>query len=196
MRSVALFPALLLLGCATPQPRAAPDQEFAIGRYVMGTLLEVVLYAPLPEAEDVAEELVVLARRLEAELSRYDPDSALSRLNEGAGAGPLPVPPALWRIVADSVELSSTTRGSFDVSVGPLMELWTHAARRGRAPSGRRARRVRARASDPSGSWPRSLQARSRSNEACPSISVGSPRAGRSTACASCCWRVALRALW
>jgi thiamine biosynthesis lipoprotein len=102
----------------------------------MGTLLEVVLYAPPAQAEDVAEELLALAHALEAELSRYDPDSALSRLNEGAGAGPSPVPPALGRIVADSIELSRTTRGSFDVSVGPLVELWTRAARRGRAPSG------------------------------------------------------------
>jgi thiamine biosynthesis lipoprotein len=111
----------------------------------MGTLFEVVFYAPLAEAEEVAEELVVLARGLEAELSRYDPDSALSRLNEEAGAGPLPVPPALWRVVADSVELSRTTRGSFDVSVGPLMELWTRAARRGRAPSSAELAETRAR---------------------------------------------------
>jgi thiamine biosynthesis lipoprotein len=93
----------------------------------------------------VAEELVVLARGLEAELSRYDPDSALSRLNEAAGAGPQTVPPALGQIVADSVELSRRTRGSFDVSVGPLVELWTRAARRGRTPSDVELARARAR---------------------------------------------------
>jgi thiamine biosynthesis lipoprotein len=134
VRSVGLFPALLLLGCATPQSSDAP-REFVIGRYVMGTLFEVALYAPPAEAEAVAEELVVLAQGLEAELSRYDPDSALSRLNEAAGAGPQTVPPALGRIVSDSVQLSRTTRGSFDVSVGPLVELWSRAARRTRVPS-------------------------------------------------------------
>jgi thiamine biosynthesis lipoprotein len=122
---------LLLLGCAT----APEEREVAVGRYVMGTLLEIVLHAPASDAEDVAEELVALARGLEAELSRWAPDSALSRLNASSGVGAREVPPGLLQIVADSVELSRATRGSFDVSVGPLVALWTRAAHLDRPPS-------------------------------------------------------------
>ncbi len=135
MRSGALLVALIALGCATQPPPEPAPREIAVGRYVMGTLLEIVLYAPAPEAEGVAEELVALARGLEAELSRHAPDSALSQLNASAGAGAHPVPRALVRIVADSVALSRTTRGSFDVSVGPLVELWTRAALLDQPPS-------------------------------------------------------------
>jgi thiamine biosynthesis lipoprotein len=45
------------------------------------------------------------------------------------------VDPALARILADSREYAHLTRGSFDVTVGPLVALWWEAARRGSAPS-------------------------------------------------------------
>ena len=63
------------------------------------------------------------------------PESALSRLNASAGAGAREVPPPLLHIVADSLALSRATRGSFDVSVGPLVTLWTRAARLDRPPT-------------------------------------------------------------
>ncbi|MEN8182333.1 MAG: FAD:protein FMN transferase, partial [Myxococcota bacterium] len=128
--------ALGLGGCELPAPAAEPALEEAwIGQLAMGTLLEVVVHAPPGRGELVARELVALARELEGELSRHDPGSALSRLNGEAGRGPRPVPPVLARVIADSLAWSHVTGGSFEVSVGPLVALWTHSARRDQPPS-------------------------------------------------------------
>jgi thiamine biosynthesis lipoprotein len=112
----------------------------------MGTVLEIELVA-----RDGAEGRATLERcfervaELERLFTRFDPGSALSRLNEAAGGGPLDVDPALARILADSREYASVTRGSFDPTVGPLVALWGEAARRGSPPSSGELAAARAR---------------------------------------------------
>ncbi len=104
--------------------------------YVMGTILEITLDAPSEEAGRAwIRRAVGEARRLDAELSSFRDDSALSELNLRAGMGPQRVPPDLFRVLERSKELSAASGGTFDVTVSPLVELWQRAARNGRWPS-------------------------------------------------------------
>ncbi len=50
----------------------------------------------------------------EAELSRFRPDSGLSRLNAAAGQGPQRVSSLLWTVLTHAVEAARQTRGMFD----------------------------------------------------------------------------------
>jgi thiamine biosynthesis lipoprotein len=123
-----------VLGCTTTRLRGD-------GRYAMGTVLEITL----PEGR--ITELEPLFRRaadLERIFSRFDPASELSRLNHDAGHGSRLVSPELARLLADSVDYSRLTRGSFDVTIGPLVALWASAAKRGRVPSRRELAEARA----------------------------------------------------
>ncbi len=129
---------------AEPDPTPPPSTKrllenggrFREAHYVMGTVLEITLDAP-SEATGRAwiRRAVAEARRLDAELSSFRDDSALSELNLRAGAGPQPVPPDLFRILEQSIELSAATGGTFDVTVSPLVQLWQRAGREGRWPS-------------------------------------------------------------
>ena len=102
----------------------------------MGTLLQLTLVAAdEAQARQAADACFALVGQLEAVLTTYDPASATSRMNASAGGGPFAAPPALARILADSQRLSRATRGVFDPTVGPLIELWTRAGRSGRLPS-------------------------------------------------------------
>jgi thiamine biosynthesis lipoprotein len=101
----------------------------------MGTVLEIELGArDEAAARAILERCFARVAELERLFTRFDPASALSRLNREAGRGPVPVDPALARILADAREYSRLTRGSFDVTLGPLVELWSAAGRRGRVP--------------------------------------------------------------
>jgi len=116
------------------------------GRYAMGTVLEISLVARSePEGRALLEALYAEAAALEAVLSSYDPESALSKLNAGAGGDFARVPPALARILRESLELGARTAGAFDVTVGPLVALWKEAARSGRLPGGAELAAARAR---------------------------------------------------
>jgi thiamine biosynthesis lipoprotein len=112
-----------------------PSITASDGRYLMGTVAEVTLSAPDAEQARRALDLVFAdLERLDGLLTRYAPDSGLSRLNAAAGQGPQVVDPALADILRDAVEGSRRTGGAFDVTVGPLIALWTDAARDDRIP--------------------------------------------------------------
>jgi thiamine biosynthesis lipoprotein len=121
-------------GCAGVPP-AAPV-VVADGRQAMGTVLEMTLVARSgAEGRAALDAAFAEVDRLGALLTRFDPDSELMRMNRAAGRGPRAVAPDLARVLALSLEHSRATRGSFDPTVGPLVELWARAAARGAAPN-------------------------------------------------------------
>jgi thiamine biosynthesis lipoprotein len=140
----ALLAALPLLACAAAPP--PPLIEHSDGRPAMGTILEITLYArEAPAARATLAELFALAARLDAAMTLYDPNSELSKLNRAAGRGPVAVDPELARLLSAAVGYSRLTRGSFDVTVGPLVALWKRAGETGVAPSAGEIARARAR---------------------------------------------------
>jgi thiamine biosynthesis lipoprotein len=126
--------ALAASGCAFSglrEPVTVSD-----GRYVMGTVLEISLVARSEQqGRAVLAQLFERAEGLDALLTVYDSESELSQLNRAAGQGARPVSPELARVLSLSSEYARLTRGSFDVTVGPLVELWTDAAARGAPPT-------------------------------------------------------------
>ena len=135
MRSagIAVGGLLAAIGCAgVPAPA---EREVSAGRYAMGTVLELTLVGrdevALARARDDA---VAEVDRLEAMLSTWRSESDVSRLNRAAGAGAVVVAPEVADLLARSAELARATRGSFDVTVGPLVQLWKEAAARGELP--------------------------------------------------------------
>ncbi len=84
----------------------------------------------LPAAADDTKRLM---QALDAELSIYRPDSAISRLNDLAGVRPLRIPEHARRLLELSKVYGELTSGAFDVTVGPVMDLWRPV--KGQAPS-------------------------------------------------------------
>jgi len=127
---------LLFWFCIPPNPAFSSLQEVREVHYQMGTFLELTLWHSDSEAaKRLIRGAVQEVHRLDAILSNYDPDSALSRLNRHAGAGSMRVPVELFEVLAGSRELGAKTGGMFDVTVGPLMELWQKAAASNQVPS-------------------------------------------------------------
>ncbi len=112
----------------------------------MGTVLEVTIEAASrAEARAAADALFALSGDLESRLSQWRPDSAMSRLNARAGQPPAPTDPVVTRMLRDAVEFTARTRGAFDVTVGPLVALWSDAGRAGRLPGAAAIAQARAR---------------------------------------------------
>jgi FAD:protein FMN transferase len=127
---------LLFLIALAPVTTSATLREVREVHYQMGTYLEVTVWHDEPEtAKRLIREAVREVHRLDEILSNYDPDSALSHLNQRAGAGVTRVPAELFELLSTAREFSEKTGGIFDVSIGPLMELWRQAAANKRPPS-------------------------------------------------------------
>jgi len=116
------------------------------GQFRMGTVLEIEVRGLDPEsARMLLGELFAEVAAQERILSSFDPETALSRLNAKAGAGMQPVPDALAELLREAKELGALTGGTFDVTVGPLVELWREAGRTGVLPSAESLRKARER---------------------------------------------------
>jgi thiamine biosynthesis lipoprotein len=124
---------VLTQACATG---SISQHVISDGRYAMGTILEIEIEGlEPPRAERALDELYDEALRLDRLLSIYDPESEISRLNRTAGHGRQPVGPEVEEILESSIAYSELTRGAFDVSIGPVVDLWKMAADRGEPPT-------------------------------------------------------------
>jgi len=57
-------------------------------------------------------------------LSTYEPDSELSLFNQSRDTGWLPASANLVRVLAEAQQVSELSHGAYDVTVGPLVNLW------------------------------------------------------------------------
>ncbi len=74
--------------------------------------------------DELGNELGQLLESIEAELSTYRPESGISRFNASASTDWQPVSELLCESVAATLEISELSDGAFDVTVGPLVDLW------------------------------------------------------------------------
>ena len=59
-----------------------------------------------------------------AEISTYEPSSELSRLNANTSTDWIPISPSLLAAIQDARRIGALSGGAFDVTVGPLVDLW------------------------------------------------------------------------
>jgi thiamine biosynthesis lipoprotein len=91
----------------------------------MATRFELVLCGEDPVFLRAAgEEALDEIERLEAQMSRFRPDSELSGINARAAVGPVTVEPRLFALLERVAWLSAATDGAFDPTIAPLMRLW------------------------------------------------------------------------
>jgi thiamine biosynthesis lipoprotein len=66
-------------------------------------------------------------KRIEDMMSYFNPDSELSKVNREASARRVRISRELFEILQTSVAYSRLTNGAFDITVGPLVDLWRKA---------------------------------------------------------------------
>jgi thiamine biosynthesis lipoprotein len=105
----------------------------------MGTLLAVTLaHDDLAAHGELLSAVFDTATACERVMSVHRADSALSRLNARAGdPGGIASPP-LAHALRLARELAEVSGGAFDPTIGPVLDVWREASRRGVWPSPRR----------------------------------------------------------
>lgn len=104
------------------QPYSEP---FSVSFPTMSTVAEAIFY----NVDDDTANFAISKVREKFELIEntcniFNPESEISRLNNSAFEKPFKCSPLLWAILKKSREYYDLTDGAFDISTGPLMELW------------------------------------------------------------------------
>lgn len=107
-------------------------RRYAYARNAMGSEFNLVFYAPSDSLAKVASDSAFAhIQYLNSHLSDYLDGSEVNRLSETAGTGQrFYTSPILFDILEKSQLLSAKTNGAFDVTVGPIVQLWRRAIRR------------------------------------------------------------------
>jgi len=116
-----------------PEPRAF--DTIRLETRAMACSWSVILEPGAPERVMIASDALNLVHELEAQLSVYRDDSAVSRLNRLAAVEPQILDAELWRLLSRAVDLWQQTDGAFDIAVRALILLWRRCRESGRIPT-------------------------------------------------------------
>ena len=133
--TVLLLGLLFASGCHTP-PRAALHR-FEFEQAQMGLPFRIVCYADnQPHADTAARAAFARVAELNQIFSDYEDDSELTLLSRSSGSGrAVPVSEELWRLLNVAQAMSRKSDGAFDITVGPLVQVWRRARRQRELPA-------------------------------------------------------------
>jgi FAD:protein FMN transferase len=121
-----IFLLLLVGGCRQQQS----DDRLMLSGETMGTTWSVVLRpATAVDTAELKQQLQDLLDHINALMSTYDPDSEVSRFNRQTASGWFDLSDETFTVVALAQEISAQSGGAFDISVGPLVDLWGFGAK-------------------------------------------------------------------
>jgi len=120
-RAVLALPLPLALAACQRGPTV-----FSITGQTMGTTYSVVA---VDGGQGVAEHQITAAvetalSEVNAQMSNWDQGSDVSRFNAQSGTSPVPIPASFADVMAAAEDVHLASDGRFDVTMGPLIELW------------------------------------------------------------------------
>ncbi len=93
--------------------------------YVMGTKASITIYGMNREkALEAAGKALHELHRLESIMSTWDPESEISQLNSNSGEKHFALSTELSELIRISIQFSEITKGAFDITARPLVQLW------------------------------------------------------------------------
>ena len=121
--AVLLVAAVVIFNLLRPEPPATQRQ---LSGHTMGTTYSVKYRAgpDTPPQEALQADVDALLAGINRTMSTYDPDSELSRFNRADTTDWVPASAALLAVLKAALEIGAQSEGAFDVTVGPLVNLW------------------------------------------------------------------------
>jgi len=122
-RTCLFFPLILLFfqtSCIDLPYRSNPVKE---SRFMLNTFIEITLYEKEKNARVIFDDLFGEVQKYENKFSRHVPESEITQVNNSPGK-PVKVSDETIEIVRSSFSFSEMSEGLFDISIGPLIDLW------------------------------------------------------------------------
>ena len=115
---------LLIAGCSISEPPRTSVTAQGVAFYSMPWTVKVSALPDGVTADVWQKDLQKVLDDANRVLSTYQPDTELMRFNAAPVGQWVTVSPMLLRAVQTAVEVSALTNGAYDITVGPLVDLW------------------------------------------------------------------------
>lgn len=134
---------LVSLAACTPTP-----EPLHLHGSAMGTTWQVTAYDPESRVAELDARIRARLDDLVAQMSAWEPDSALSRFNRAPAGTWMQLPEDLFTVLDHALTLAQQTDGAYDPTVAPLVDLWgfgPHGEPRDAPPNAAEIERIQAR---------------------------------------------------
>ncbi|AYE35854.1 FAD:protein FMN transferase [Clostridium septicum] len=123
-----VFTLLSITGCS--KKTSSPISRSEI---LMGTIIKVTIFDS--SNEKVLDEVFNKIKELESTLSINANGTLIDKINESAGVAPVKVDDDTYNLISKGIEYSNLSNGLFDISIGPLVKLWSIGLPEAKVPS-------------------------------------------------------------
>lgn len=119
----------LFSGCGGNSSTAPP---FAETDLFMGTVVQIKIYEPVDEY--IFDKAFTIIENIENRMSLNISESEISLINKSAGLSPVHVSDDTYEVIEKAVYYGNISKGSFDITIGPLASLWNIGKENARLP--------------------------------------------------------------
>lgn len=120
----------LIVGCTGGQITDEVEKEETQNEFIsetgfyLDTIIEIKIYNPDDNSEEIIDKAIGKITELEQLLSVHIEGSDIWNLQKNAGVQPVKVLDETLEVIQLSIEHSELTNGVFDITIGPLVDLW------------------------------------------------------------------------
>lgn len=114
-----IFCIFIISGCS----KKVESEPISKSELLMGTVVTVTLYDNLDES--ILDKVFVKVKELESNLSINESGTLIDKINDNAGISPVKVDEETFAVIEKGLEFSNTSNGLFDITIGPLVKLWS-----------------------------------------------------------------------
>lgn len=133
MKKIVIFISLILMifivGCSTKDV----DNPISRTEIIMGTTVGVTLYEN--GSEEVLDKVFKRVQEIENLVSINKEETEIDKLNENAGISPVKLSDSSFEIIEKALYYSKLSSGGYDLTVGPLVKLWSIGLPEAKVPS-------------------------------------------------------------
>ncbi|MBI6875204.1 FAD:protein FMN transferase [Clostridium aciditolerans] len=101
--------------------------------YFLGTYINIKIYDN--PSDEVFNNVFDILKDIENKMSINISNSEVSRINQNSGQVAVKVSPETFEVIKKGKYYSDLSKGNFDISIGPLVELWGIGSNHARVPS-------------------------------------------------------------
>lgn len=122
--AILLLSLFLLVGCGKQKDTdtGVTSTPFKKTEFLMGTVVTIKIFDK--DKEEVLNQVFDRIELLASQITVNEEGSIIDEINENAGLKPVQVPDDIYRLVKAGKDYSGYSGGDFDITIGPLTNLW------------------------------------------------------------------------
>ncbi|HWT27653.1 MAG TPA: FAD:protein FMN transferase [Mobilitalea sp.] len=115
------------------------------GFYAFGTMNFIRIDSPLPEKTqlEIIDEMQSKCDALDDLLSAFKPESEIGKINANAGVIPVSISKTTFDLLKRSLYFSEVSKGAFDITIRPAVELWNIGHKEQRVPEKMECKKIK-----------------------------------------------------